>query len=176
MDREPGSTGRVLDALGAPLKRTGLLAVGLLGLGAGLFALAVPALAARLGLVRSPIWVLAAWILTAVAIGFTAIRARRFLPQVKADRLARALEQTPGWRRGAVTSLLEGAATGTSDGLFRAADDACAARVDAEGPGALAGLATRLSRRARLAGLVAALGLALLILSGPLSGTGSALW
>ncbi|MHB1329634.1 MAG: hypothetical protein ACYC2K_15660, partial [Gemmatimonadales bacterium] len=132
-DRTP----RALADLARPLRRLGLAAAAAGGLGVALVAIAVTAWLVRLGLVRSPLWVVVAWLLAAVALAAAALVAWRRSERVAVRAVARTVEGAPGWRRGAVTGVLDGASAGTSAALFAAADQAAAEALDRRGPEAL---------------------------------------
>ncbi len=172
----PRATPLALTRLGAPLRRLALGGVSLGALGAALVALAIPAWLVRLGLIRSPVWVPLAWVAligVLVLAVLVALRARRGLGDAP---LARAVERGTGWRLGSVTSVLEGASAGTSDALFAAADDACAARLEAGGREALAPVRRRLVRGSKTGAGILGAGLLLFLGAGPLRHPAAALW
>lgn len=141
-----------------------------------LAALAAPAWAVRLGVVHTPLWVLAAWGLATLGVAGAGAIAVRVFRGLAAPNLARVVEASPGWRRGSVNSVLQGAAAGTSAALYEAADVACARKLSAGGPAALAPLRSELARRAGLgvSGLVA-VGM-LFLLASPLRQPMASLW
>ena len=129
----PRRTPEALARLVVPLRRLGVLLVGAGGLAGVLLALAVPAWLARLGVVRSPLWVVVAWVAAAVAAAGAVAMARRVWRHFSDTTVALAVEQSPGWRRGAVTALLEAPSAGTSAQLLEAADQACASALGERG-------------------------------------------
>ena len=172
----PRHTPAALADLAGPLRRGGLVGVGLGGLAAVVAALALPAWLVRLGAIRSPIWVVVAWLLAAGA-GLAAYWAwRRVRADFETRQLASRLELSAGWRRGAVTSVLEGTTAGTSEDLYAAADRACAERVTALGPETLSPLEAQWAGRRRWAGGAAIVAGLLFIGASPLSGPASQLW
>lgn len=165
-----------LARLAAPLRRLGLGSTAVAGAGGAILALAVAAWLVRLGLIRSPLWVVGAWGAVAVVVAVAVAAVRRTTRQFRDATLARLVEGAPGWRRGAVTAVLEGASAGTSPELFHAADQACAAALGDRGPAALEPVRTAWERRARWAGGVAVVGLALLAGARPGRGPVALLW
>jgi len=170
------TTSQALTALAAPLRRLAGLALGLTLAGGVLAVLGGTAWMVRLGLVRTPGWVLAAWLVAFVATGVTLFRARRGASRLAPRALADALEASNDFRLGSVSLLLDHAAGGTSPGFFGAADSAQAAAVETRGPDALAGVRGQLHRGVRIGSAVAAAGVVLLASAGPVGGTAAALW
>lgn len=165
-----------LERLGAPLARRALLTTLLAPLAAGLGALALGAWAARLGIVRTPGWVLAAW-MAAIAGAVVAVGAsRRHLAGARPRRLARTLEGSGRFRDGSLQLLLDQPARGASPPLVASAEARMARELDASGAEALAGeMAAARRTLARTGGLLLA-GLALLALANPLHGRPASLW
>ena len=145
----PLQTPEALAQLAAPLRRIGLGLAALAAAAGALGALALAAWLVRLGVVRSPLWVPGAWVAALTAVAASLWLGGRAVRQVSGAALARALEASPGWRRGAVSAVLEGASPGTSADLYAAADRACAEAVSSNGPTALANLRTRWRRWSR---------------------------
>ena len=169
-------TALALSAVARPLRRR-LAWLGVLGAAAGPgLVLAAAAWSARLGALRSPAWVPAAWALGLLAgalVGYLALRAARAL---RDGPLATRLERDSGWRSGALSGLLEPAASGTSVGLYAAADAQEAAAVARRAPDAVGPQAATLLR---LLGLTAgALAGAVLLLgaAGVRRGPAALLW
>ncbi|MGQ0704004.1 MAG: hypothetical protein ACT4PM_12810 [Gemmatimonadales bacterium] len=132
----PSRTAVALRRAGLPLRARVRIA-GAAGALAGLaLVLALLAWAARLGAVRSPAWVFAAWGLGLLVAGYAIVRAYRGLRHLSPGGLAGRLEES-GWRTGAVRGLLEPAAAGTSGGLRGAADERAAREIGQRGPAAL---------------------------------------
>ncbi len=172
----PSRTPEALARLGQPLRRAGAAAGGLAALAAGGLALAVPSWLVRIGAVRSPLWVIGAWGLAIVAVIVATVAARWRQRGLAPNRLASTVEAAPGWRRGAVTSLLEPVSAGTSEDLLAAADEACAARLADHGPEALAGVRATTERRRALGAGSALIAVILLALVRPFSGPVAQLW
>jgi hypothetical protein len=172
----PPRTTRELDRLAIPLKRRGLAGAALGGAAAVGLALAIPAWLVRLGLVRTPLWVIIAWGV-AIAAAMVAIwRGHRAVAGFSDRELAVTVEGSAGWRRGAVTAVLDGATAGTSSELFAAADQDCAAALAERGAGALAPVAAHWGGRAKWAA-AAAIGTAVVFVAvSPLAGPAAALW
>ncbi len=172
----PRHTPDALDRLGAPLKRRSLVGVGLAGIAGVALSLAVPAWLVRLGVVRSPIWVIVAW---GIAVGTAALAigwARRAVAAFAGRRLAATLDGSSGWRQGGVTAVLDGAALGTSPELYRAADHACAEALSERGPSALEPIRALWGGRTRLAAGAAIGTVALFLAASPGVGPASQLW
>lgn len=167
---------RALRRLGAPLAwREGATVAAAL-LAVAVACLAIGAWAARLGVVRSPVWVVAAWG-TALA-GMAGVVARRWrrASQAAPVALARALERSGRFRDGAVRMLLDQSARGTSEPLRLRAEAEVARAVEAHGEEALAPVRGASGRALLRASALLAGALALLILANPLHGTAAALW
>ena len=172
----PGRTPEALAQLGQPLRRLAAAAAGLAAVAAAGFALAVPAWLVRLGAVRSPLWVVVAWALAVAAVVGAGIAGRRLLAGLEAGRLAAMVETAPGWRCGAVTSLLEPASAGTSADLLAAADQACAAMLTDGGPAAVAPWRMGVERWRAIGAAAVVLAGALLAGVRPFSGAVAQLW
>lgn len=171
-----GGTSGALATLAAPLRRRAALAAVLGVAGGGLGVLGAVAWLARLGVVRSPAWVLGAWLAAVVVAIIVVQRARKAVAALAPAPLADALEATGHFRGGSVRLLLDERAAGTSAGLYGAADARQAALLAENGKVALAGLSLRLGRLVRLAWGAAGAGALLLATAGPLGGTAAALW
>jgi hypothetical protein len=169
-------TPAALARLAAPLRRLGLGGAVIVAVSGVALVLGLAAWLVRLGLVRSPLWVIGAWVAAAAVVLGAALIARALLARLAQPALAQEVEGRPGWRRGAVTAVLEGASNDTSPALFAAADVACAGVLRDDGPVALEPVRARWSRWIRAsaaAGVVAAL---LFIGAGPHRGPVSLLW
>jgi hypothetical protein len=153
-----------------------MAAGGVGAVGTALVALGVAAWLARLGVIRTPIWVIAAWV---VAIGVAALmvhRSRREVRSLAPNALAHELERRGAFRRGALSLLLEESATGVSDQLLAAADRSQAVLLGSIGVEAIEGDQARSRGRLRLMAAVALVGGVLLGSARPVGGTASALW
>jgi len=169
-------TALALAEVARPLRRR-LVWLGILGAAAGLgTVLSVAAWSARLGALRSPVWVPAAWgfgLLAAGLVVFAALRAGRGL---RDGSLAERLEREAGWRSGALSGLLEPAAGGTSEGLHAAADAQEAAAVARRAPEAVAPQAAALLRLLGLTAATVAGSVLLLGAAGIRRGPAALLW
>ncbi|HEU4570216.1 MAG TPA: hypothetical protein VFS07_06570, partial [Gemmatimonadales bacterium] len=169
-------TARALAQLGAPLRGWPAAARLLGGAGCAVGALALAAWGARLGWVDGATWVALAWGAALAALGLAAALAVRATRRGGPAAVARWLEESGRWRRGALAGLLGDAAPGTSGELFAAADGAAERTLRTEGPVLLAArVATARRAAARGAGvlLLAAAGLAA---ARPTSGRAALLW
>ena len=172
----PHRTPEALAYLVAPLRRLGVMLVAAAGMAGVLLALAVPAWLARLGVVRSPLWVVVAWVGVAAVALAAPVVARGVWRRFSATTVALAVEQSPGWRRGAVTALLEAPSAGTSADLLAAADEACASALGERGSAALEPERDRWTGRLRRGGWLLVAGVAAFVSVGPLRGVGRQLW
>ena len=171
-------TSQALGLVGRPIRRR-LLWIGVLGAFTGLaLVLALAAWSARLGLLRSPIWVPMAWGVALLAAISAAIAARRASAGFRGLRLAGRLERAgeAGWRRGALSGLLEPAAIHTSAGLHAAADLQTADALVRKGPEVLVTERAGLLRLLVLIGLTFAGAILLLGAAGLRSGRAALLW
>jgi hypothetical protein len=172
----PSDTEAALADAARPLRRSVRWLTGLGALGALALVLALAAWSARAGVVRSPVWVPAAWLiagLAAVAIAGVSLRLGRSL---RSAPLARRLEGQGVWRQGALRSMLEPAVEGTSHGLHAAADSALARDLGARAPEALRPERRQLGRLLLTAGAAALLGTVLLGAAGVKQGPAALLW
>jgi hypothetical protein len=172
----PFATREALESLARPLAGRARLGRGVFMAGAALGALGVSAWLARLEVIRGPFWVLAAWLVAAMAAASVAWRWRGERAAHTAAGVARALEQQGAWRTGALTGLLDRAAPGTSEELIGAADRSRAEEVRARGGAVLEPVSQQVRQRQRRGGWVLAAGAGLLITAGPVRGAASALW
>lgn len=173
------STERLDDALdeaARPLRgMSGLARLTLAG------AVAVPAIALAAWLLRlgvgSPAWLtLLAWSVALIvpAIGF--VMARRAIRALGPWHVAERLEAEGAWRRGALTTVLDPRAEGTSEALHALAADTQADDVARRASGVLQPAVGVEVRRTRRAAAVAAGGLLALVAAGPLGGATARLW
>ena len=170
------ATEQALRRLATPLRLAAGAGWAALALGATALALGASAWLVRLGWVEAPWWVLAAWVvagLTLAACGWVAWRDRS---RVSSEGVAGMLERGGSWRHGALTSLLDRAAAGTSGSLLAMADRTQAADLAARGPGAVAPLSRAVRNLAAAGAALLAAGLAAFGTAGPARGAASALW
>ncbi|MGH7498041.1 MAG: DUF4175 family protein [Gemmatimonadales bacterium] len=170
------ATHEALRRLGGPLRVVAGAGWVALAIGAAGLALGLAAWLVRLGWVEAPWWVLGAWVAAAVMLAAITWVAWRNRVRLSSGGIAGALEREGSWRRGALTSLLDEVATGTSDSLLAMADLVQAADLAARGPAAVAPL----SRAVRLLGTAGAVALlaggGAFVSAGPSRGTAAALW
>src|SRR4029077_5260338 len=102
--------------------------------------LGVAAWSVRLGLVEAPWWVLAAWGAAIVSFVVICLMAWRDRARLTSGGIASAMERGGSWRHGALTSLLDSPALGTSDTRLAMADRAQAADLQRRGLDAVAPL------------------------------------
>lgn len=171
-----GATRRSLAGLARPMQQGSRAGWGALALGAVLLLLGAAAWSVRIGLVAAPWWVFVAWSAALVVAGGTLVLARRTDGRYSIRGVARWLEDRNVWRQGALTSLLDAPALGTSDSLLSAADTSRADEVERRGREAVEPIGRPVRRRGLAGVAVLLLGLATLGTAGPRSGTASALW
>lgn len=169
-------TSRALDALAAPLRRRTRAGHAALALGGVALVLGLAAWGARLGLFRTPAWVLGAWGLALAAAAALLLRARRGERAWLPGNFARVLEALGAARPGALTGMLAPAARGTSEALLALADRTTSDAVRASAPQALAPVARRVRTGLLLGGGAVLLGGATLGSAGPARGPAAALW
>ena len=170
------ATQQALRRLGAPLRLAAGAGWTALGLGTAALTLGAGAWLVRLGLVDAPWWVLAAWCGALAALGGIGWGAWRDRARLTSGGIAGLLERNGAWRQGALTSLLDRPAAGTSDALLARADQDQAAALTTRGPEAVAPL-SRAVRSLGLGGAVVLIGgLLALVSAGPARGAAAALW
>ena len=170
------ATRSALQRLAGPLQTRAGMAWVALGLGACALLLGSAAWLVRLGWLHAPYWVLVAWglaLCALIAIGILAWIGRSAL---SVGRMARRLEEMGAWRRGALTALLDAAASGTSGSLLELADQVQAEDLGRRGPGAVQPIARPVRALTLAGGGVLLLGLAAFGSAGPVRGPAAALW
>jgi hypothetical protein len=165
-----------LRGIAAPIRRLSRVGQAALAAGGAALVLAAAVWIVRLGWLDAPWWVLAAWGIALPTGALLLWRARSRDRSFADEPIARRLEATGGWRRGALVALLEPAAAGTSEPLHQAADRALAGDLAARGRGAVEPLAKRVRREAAAGGLCLGAGLVALAAAGPATAPADALW
>lgn len=165
-----------LDSAARLLRGASGLARLMLGVTSAAVLLAVAAWLFRLGVLDAPAWVLAVWVglLIAVLTGLT--WGRHAIRSLGPWHVARRLEMDGGWRRGSLTTVLDGAATGTSSELHDAALRRSAKDVAERAGAALAPQVDIEVHRARRALVVTGIALVALVAARPARGTTARLW
>ena len=170
------ATQQALARLARPLRARSRIGWAAGAAGLATLVLGAAAWLARWEVLTAPWWVLAAWAIAGAGLAGVLAVAWQRETALAPRAFARRLEEGGGWRHGAISSLLERPAPGTSEALFGLADAVGATDVAHRGPAAAAPLAR--SVRRRLLGGLSALGLGLLTLgaAGPVRGVAAALW
>ncbi len=170
------ATHGALQRLGRPLRTRSGAGWAAFGLGTVTLLLGIWAWSVQLGWLSAPYWVLLAWVVALVGLAGIVYLAWTVHSRLSTPRLARRLEELGEWRRGALTSLLDTAASGTSGDLLTLADKAQADDLERRGGAALEPIARPVRLRS-LAGLVClAAGAAAFTSAGPVDGAAAALW
>jgi hypothetical protein len=171
----PATYGALLQ-LARPLQSRSWAGWAALGVGSVALLLGAAAWSVRLGWFSAPYWVLVAWALALAALSAVIYVGSGTHAGLSVKRLARRLEDLGAWRRGTLTALLDGAASGTSVALLNLADRAHADDIARRGAAAVEPLA-RPVRLILLAGAISLLIGALTFTSaGPVRGAAAALW
>lgn len=168
--------GDALNEVARPLRGLSGLWRLMAGAASALVVLAIAAWLIRSEVAGGPTWILAAWIIAISLLATGLVLARRAIGSLGPWRIADHLEAIGAWRRGALTTVLDPPAAGTSATLHAAAAQAHATDVEARAAEALRPAVDTQARRARLAGGIAAGGLLALAATGPLHGTTALLW
>ncbi len=172
----PRPTAQVVRTLTQPLRGISTLGWVILGLGVATLTLGGLAWLVRVGWVTAPYWVFIAWLLALAGAILIVLAGRRENSRLTNQWTARRLEELGDWRSGAIGSLLDDPASGTSAALLEAADRAVAEEVRTRGAAALSPESRRLRTRLARGGLFSALGLAVFFTAGPVHGPAAALW
>jgi hypothetical protein len=165
-----------LDVAARPLRGLSGLARLLPAVAGGVGCAAVAAWLVRGGVLDGPVTVLLLWAVVAVVLAAGLVAARHAIRALGPWHVAEELEARGAWRRGALTTVLDGAAPGTSAMLHGAADAARAAEVQSRAADALGPVLAVQSRRARLAAGLVLVGGVALVLAQPLRGAPLRLW
>lgn len=165
-----------LDTIARPLRGLSGWARLLAGLAVAIVVLAIAAWSARAGWFAGPEWILVAWSLIATILAVSFVRARRAIGALGPWHVGRDLEASGAWRHGALTTVLDAPADGTSPALHAAASALRATEVTSRGPAALLpamGRQRLLNRRATGVLLIALAGL---VAARPATGAPAKLW
>lgn len=165
-----------LDAIARPLRGLSGLARLLAGVATAAVVFAIAAWLARAGWLTGPEWILVAWLLIAAILVVSFVLARRAIGALGPWHVGRDLEASGAWRHGALTTVLDAPAIGTSSALHAAAAALRAEEVTVRGPKALLpamGRQRHLSRRAAGVLLFALVGL---FAARPATGAPARLW
>lgn len=170
------ATQSALRRLAGPLRSRNQAGWAAFGLGTVALLLSGFAWSVRMGWLSAPYWVLTAWglaLLVLVGVGYVAWGSEA---RLSTRGVAYRLEELGAWRRGTLTALFEGTASGTSDALLELADRVHADEVGLRGAVAVEPIA-RPVRVISLAGLACLLvGAAAFTSAGPVRGVAAALW
>ncbi|MFZ5625520.1 MAG: DUF4175 family protein [Gemmatimonadota bacterium] len=169
-------TAQVIGGLARPFRLGHRLTWLLAGLGAAALALGLAAWAAKLGVFAVSSWVLGAWAVAAGLLGAALWAMRRGDTAYAPARFAALLERAGQWRAGAVTSLLDLPAAGTSEGLLHLADEARAQEVASRAPEVLRASVAAGRSRILAGGLVLVAGLSAFVSARPTRGPAAELW
>ncbi len=165
-----------LDAAARVLRGASGLARLMLGVTSAAVMLAVAAWLFRVGALDAPAWILVTWaaLLLAVVIGL--VWGRHAIRSLGPWHVARRLEDDGAWRRGSLTTILEGTAVGTSPELHDAALRRSADDVAARAGASLSPHVDVEVHRARRAIVVTVIALMVLFAARPARGAAARLW
>ena len=172
----PDSLRTALDVVARPLRGLSGLARLAGGLAGTTLVCAVAAWLARIGWLGGPAWILVVWVFIVIILVASLVLARRAIAALGPWHVGEQLEDAGAWRHGALTTVLDEPAAGTSDALHAAAAAICAGEVATRGPGALAPAVGRQQQLSRRALAVLAFALIALIAARPATGTPAKLW
>jgi hypothetical protein len=120
---------RALDTVARPLRGMSGLASLLVGTAIAAGILALAAWTARGGWNIGPVWVLLAWLIVGTILVVSVVLAQRAMGRLGAWQIGQDLERAGAWRSGALTTVLDAPAVGTSTSLHVAAAESRAAEV-----------------------------------------------
>lgn len=167
---------RALEGVGRPLRGVSGLARLLAGVAAAVVVVALTAWLVRLELGGAPLWILGAWVAVLCVLVVGLFSARRSIRALGPWHIAQLLEATGAWRRGALTTVLDPTADGTSPTLHAAAAEAQALDVESRAASVLDPAVRVEAHRTRMAAVVTAGGLLALIAAAPLRGAAATIW
>lgn len=167
---------RALDGAARSLRGMSGLARMIPAIAAATAAAALAAWLLRLGLLGGPLLVLGFWLVSASCIVAGLLTARRAIRRLGPWHVAAELEALGAWRRGALTTLLDLPAPGTSAQLHDAAGMVRAEEVRTNALTALAPVIAQQRVTARRAMGVVSLAIVVLVAARPLDGTPARLW
>ncbi len=172
----PNALHDALDLVARPLRGLSGLARLLPAVAGVMSASALVAWLVRTGVLGGPITVLLFWAFALLLLAAGLVAARRAIRALGPWQVASELEAAGAWRRGALTTVLDRTAPGTSTTLHQAANEARAEDVRGRASHALAPMLAVQQRRARLAAGVFGLGAVALAMAQPLQGATTRLW
>lgn len=170
------SLDQALDIVARPLRGASGLARLLAGVAVAVAVFTTAAWMARGGWLVAPAWVLAAWVSVTIILGVSLVIAGRAVHRFDARRVGHGLEQAGAWRHGALTTVLDRPAAGTSGSLHAAATALRAAEVRSRAPEMLAPALGRQRYLTRCAAAGFALALVGLTAARPATGAPATLW
>lgn len=173
MSRDP--LDQALEGAGRPLRGMSGLSRLAAGVAGAIVVLAVAAWLLRIEW-GGAAWIIVAWLAIAAVLGLGFFFARRSIRELGPWHIAEHLEASGEWRRGALTTVLDPLAAGTSPALHAAAAEAQASEVSARAEQVLRPAVSVQAHRARVAAAVGAGALLALIAAGPLSGATARIW
>ncbi len=168
--------GHALDDVARPWRALRGTAACVGGVAVAALAFAATACLLRWQVANGPVATLCAWSAALVAIAGAAWLAWRAMGRLSARVVGQYLEQSGEWRRGALTTLLDESAPGTSAGLHGAAVERRAGEVQAAAAGALTPVVRRERRRTLGAAATLLAAAIVLIAARPTDGAAAALW
>jgi hypothetical protein len=167
---------RALDSVARPLRGMSGLARLLAGAAIAAGIVALVAWVTRGGWLIGPQWILVAWFVVGTILVASMVMARRAMGRLGAWQIGQELERAGAWRSGALTTVLDAPAVGTSASLHLAAGDSRAAEVLARASDVLRPTLGRQRHQARRAMAAIALALVAVVAARPATGAPARLW